>query len=279
MTVDGQDTWSETRVRALVGPFRAERGALMPALHAVQREFGYVERRAMQIVADVLNLSRAEVHGVITFYSDFRAAPPGSRTLRASAAPRRARRSARTAGRTCVHPARCRARRHVLRRRRLARAGVLPRELRPRSVGHARRPCVRARGPGAMRRPRLRPRAPTWPRPRSMSPRHVRPGGGRRRDRRGDQSGGARSEASMYASFATDRGASCGSNPWSRWRRRTGASRTGQSRRRRRVAVRRRLPLRRRPRARSRTHRGDPVARPSAADHVCSRGRGGSVLA
>ena len=82
MTVDGQDTWSEARVRALVGPFRAERGALMPALHAVQREFGCIERRAIPIIADELNLTRAEVHGVLTFYSDFRDAPPGRTLLR-----------------------------------------------------------------------------------------------------------------------------------------------------------------------------------------------------
>ena len=42
----------------------------------VQARFGYVDQRAVPIVAEVLNLSRAEVHGVVTFYHDFRAAPP-----------------------------------------------------------------------------------------------------------------------------------------------------------------------------------------------------------
>ena len=85
MTVDGQETWSdesEARVRAVIAPLKAERGALMPALHAVQREFGCIERRAIPIIADELNLSRAEVHGVLTFYSDFRDAPPGRTLLR-----------------------------------------------------------------------------------------------------------------------------------------------------------------------------------------------------
>jgi formate dehydrogenase subunit gamma len=82
MTVNGQDTWSEERVRALVAPLKAERGALMPVLHAVHREFGYIEGRAVPVIADELNLSRAEVHGVLTFYSDFRDTPPGRTVLR-----------------------------------------------------------------------------------------------------------------------------------------------------------------------------------------------------
>jgi formate dehydrogenase subunit gamma len=57
-------------------------GALLPVLHALQAEFGYIDRAAVPLVADALNLSRAEVHGVVTFYHDFREAPAGRHVLR-----------------------------------------------------------------------------------------------------------------------------------------------------------------------------------------------------
>ena len=56
-------------------------GALLPILHSIQAELGYVPESAIPIVADVLNLSRAEVHGVVTFYHFFRMHPPGEHTL------------------------------------------------------------------------------------------------------------------------------------------------------------------------------------------------------
>ena len=52
-------------------------GALLPILHALQDKFGYVDEAAVPVIADELNLSRAEVHGVITFYHDFRKHAPG----------------------------------------------------------------------------------------------------------------------------------------------------------------------------------------------------------
>ena len=57
-------------------------GALMPILRALQAEFGYIDEAAVPIVADVLNLSRAEVHGVVSFYHDFRRAPAGRHVIR-----------------------------------------------------------------------------------------------------------------------------------------------------------------------------------------------------
>jgi formate dehydrogenase subunit gamma len=51
-------------------------GALLPILHDVQAAFGHVPRAAVPVIAHLLNLSRAEVHGVITFYHDFRETPP-----------------------------------------------------------------------------------------------------------------------------------------------------------------------------------------------------------
>ena len=56
-------------------------GALLPILHEIQDRFGYVPDSAVPLVADVLNLSRAEVHGVLTFYHLFRRAAPGRHTL------------------------------------------------------------------------------------------------------------------------------------------------------------------------------------------------------
>lgn len=51
-------------------------GALLPVLHAVQDEFGYIPHASVAVIAEVLNLSRADVHGVITFYHHFRQQTP-----------------------------------------------------------------------------------------------------------------------------------------------------------------------------------------------------------
>ncbi len=52
-------------------------GPLLPILHAVNDRFGHVDERALPLIAEVLNLSRAEVHGVVGFYHDFRRQPAG----------------------------------------------------------------------------------------------------------------------------------------------------------------------------------------------------------
>jgi formate dehydrogenase subunit gamma len=54
----------------------------MPILHAVQEELGSVDQADVPVIADVLNLSVAEVHGVVTFYRDFRRSPAGRTTVR-----------------------------------------------------------------------------------------------------------------------------------------------------------------------------------------------------
>jgi formate dehydrogenase subunit gamma len=56
--------------------------ALMPMLHAVQERLGYIPADAVPEIARALNLSRAEVHGVISFYHDFRTAPAGRSIIR-----------------------------------------------------------------------------------------------------------------------------------------------------------------------------------------------------
>ena len=71
----------ERRVKAISSDLKDAPGALLPILHAMQKEFGYVPPAAVPIIAEDLNLSRAEVHGVLTFYHYYRTTPPGERTL------------------------------------------------------------------------------------------------------------------------------------------------------------------------------------------------------
>lgn len=59
-----------------------QRGALLPLLHALQAEFGYIDDALVPHVAEALNLSRADVHGVVTFYHDFRRRPAGRHIVR-----------------------------------------------------------------------------------------------------------------------------------------------------------------------------------------------------
>jgi len=69
-------------VEAAIARCRGMVGALLPALHAIQDELGYIPDAAIVQLADALNLSRAEVHGTISFYHDFRTTPPGRHVLR-----------------------------------------------------------------------------------------------------------------------------------------------------------------------------------------------------
>ncbi len=74
--------WNAERARAIIDSHRSLRGALLPMLHALQEEFGYVDADAAPLLADSLNLSKAEVHGVITFYHEFRQSHPGRHVVR-----------------------------------------------------------------------------------------------------------------------------------------------------------------------------------------------------
>ncbi len=67
--------------RDIADSLKSMDGALMPILHALQEEFGYIDPAIEPMVADILNLTRAEVHGVVTFYHDFRHAPAGAHRL------------------------------------------------------------------------------------------------------------------------------------------------------------------------------------------------------
>lgn len=68
-------------IRAAVQGNRDKPGNLLPVLHAVQDALGYVPRDAIALIAFELNLSRAEVHGVLSFYHWFRCEPPGRHVL------------------------------------------------------------------------------------------------------------------------------------------------------------------------------------------------------
>jgi formate dehydrogenase subunit gamma len=68
--------WTEVVDRVLLR-LRATPGGLLPILHAIQDEVGYLPPESVPLIAEALNLSRAEVHGVISFYHDFRNEPAG----------------------------------------------------------------------------------------------------------------------------------------------------------------------------------------------------------
>ena len=67
---------TDTDLDAVLRPFGTWPGGLMPALHALQHTFGYIDRRSIPLLADVFNITVTEVHGVISFYKDFRTTPP-----------------------------------------------------------------------------------------------------------------------------------------------------------------------------------------------------------
>ncbi|MCA3442000.1 MAG: formate dehydrogenase subunit gamma [Rhodobacter sp.] len=80
MTSVGEDI--AARVEEILRAHDGLEGPLLPVLHAVQGVFGYIPRDALPVIAQHLNLSRAEVHGVISFYHDFREEPAGRHVLK-----------------------------------------------------------------------------------------------------------------------------------------------------------------------------------------------------
>jgi formate dehydrogenase subunit gamma len=74
--------WDVDIARAIIVERQAMPGALLPILHALQEEFGYIDREAEPLIAEILNITRAEVHGVVTFYHDFRHKPAGRHVLK-----------------------------------------------------------------------------------------------------------------------------------------------------------------------------------------------------
>lgn len=76
------ERWNEARADAIVAEHTRKPGAALPILQALQEVFGHVPVEAEPLVAAALNLTRAEVHGIVTFYHDFRRHQPGRHVLR-----------------------------------------------------------------------------------------------------------------------------------------------------------------------------------------------------
>src|SRR5450631_3963332 len=76
------EPWDAARGAEIIAGHCHLEGATLVILHALQEAFGYVPEPAVPMVASALNLSRAEVHGVFTFYHDFRREPAGRHVLK-----------------------------------------------------------------------------------------------------------------------------------------------------------------------------------------------------
>ena len=76
------EPWEATRGAEIIAQHTHLEGATLVILHALQEAFGYVPEPSIPMIASALNLSRAEVHGVFTFYHDFRREPAGRHVLK-----------------------------------------------------------------------------------------------------------------------------------------------------------------------------------------------------
>lgn len=78
--METRTAWTDT-VANVLSEHQDRPGALLPILHGIQDALGYVPPDAVPTIAQALNLSRAEVHGVVSFYHHFRETPPGRHTI------------------------------------------------------------------------------------------------------------------------------------------------------------------------------------------------------
>ena len=82
LPVTSRDAWDEARATELIAGLKGQDGSLLPILHAIQQTFGCIPEAAEPLIAAELNITRAEVHGVVTFYHDFRREPAGRHVLK-----------------------------------------------------------------------------------------------------------------------------------------------------------------------------------------------------
>ncbi len=82
MTMQDAGTQVASRTTAIVEELKGLEGPLLPILHEIQEEFGHVPAESLPVIAEALNISRAEVHGVVTFYHDYRRHPAGRHVLK-----------------------------------------------------------------------------------------------------------------------------------------------------------------------------------------------------
>ena len=73
---------TDAEISALIDEHMHLEGPLLPMLHAIQDSYGHVPQMAVPIIAKALNVTTAEVHGVISFYHDYRKAPAGRHILK-----------------------------------------------------------------------------------------------------------------------------------------------------------------------------------------------------
>lgn len=82
MAMQPAGTEIERRTASVIAELKGLEGPLLPILHDIQEEFGYVPAESLPVIAESLNISNAEVHGVVTFYHDYRKAPAGRHVLK-----------------------------------------------------------------------------------------------------------------------------------------------------------------------------------------------------
>jgi formate dehydrogenase subunit gamma len=73
--------WDQAQAERIIAEFVGTEGAALPILHALQHTFGHVPQAAVPMIATALNITRAEMHGIVTFYHEFRTSPSGRRVL------------------------------------------------------------------------------------------------------------------------------------------------------------------------------------------------------
>jgi formate dehydrogenase subunit gamma len=82
MDTEARNGMDPEELKGLIASLKHLPGALLPVLRAIQDRWGYIPKEAIGVVAKELNLSRAEVYGVVSFYHDFRRHPPGRHVLK-----------------------------------------------------------------------------------------------------------------------------------------------------------------------------------------------------
>jgi len=78
----GKIPWDAEQARSLIDARRGEPGAMLPILHDLQERFGYIDGAAIPLIAEALNVSKAETIGVVSFYHDFRREPVDGAVLK-----------------------------------------------------------------------------------------------------------------------------------------------------------------------------------------------------
>ena len=78
----GKTPWDAELARSLIDARRGEPGAMLPILHDLREQFGYIDSAAIPLVAEALNVSKAETIGVVSFYHDFRREPVDGAVLK-----------------------------------------------------------------------------------------------------------------------------------------------------------------------------------------------------